>query len=216
MKTGQIIGYIGLAIISVLIIVVIILSFVPVKLAQSFDRPTGQIAVYKYEDSTLSVYNMTADDTSKQTDFNSVNNAFNDLGTFTVMQSLFYGLSGRQVEVNQSTSSQSINSLKQQTDGYYIEFMWTETQTLYNPDGSQYFNSNDRAVSYQRIGLFVDNSNEVQEYKVYIYSGRHGNASTSTTPSSYYNITIYANVIDLYNICVDFDQSNKISASITG
>ena len=201
MKTGQIIGYIGLAIISVLIIVVIILSFVPVKLAQSFDRPTGQIAVYKYEDSTLSVYNMPTSDTSKQTDFNSVNNAFNDLGTFTVMQSLFYGLSGRQVEVNQSTSSQSINSLKQQTDGYYIEFMWTETQTLYNPDGSQYFNSNDRAVSYQRIGLFVYNSNEVGEYRIYIYSSSSGSASTT---SSYYYITIYANLINLYNVCDAF------------
>ncbi len=207
MKTGQIIGYIGLAIISVLIVVVIILSFVPVKLAQSFDRPTGQIAVYKYEDSTLSVYNMTADDTGKQTDFNSVNSSFNELGTFTVMQSLFYGLSGKEVEINKSTSSQSINSLKQQTGGYYIEFTWKETQTLYNPDGSQYFNPDGRAVTYNKIGLFADNSNEVGEYKIYIYSSSSGSPSTT---SSYYNITIYANLINLYNVCEGFSTGSFV------
>lgn len=210
MNTKQIFGYIGLGLVSAMIITVVILSFVTVKLSPVFDEPTAQISIYKYnsESGTTYKYNLITDDitadTEKRADYNSVLNEFNGLGSYTVMQSLFLGLTGADTSITSATASYS--SLKQSGDGYFIELVWNDSQTLKNLDGSDFLDSNEATVTYKAIGIFVQDVNEITEYKVYVAATR-----TSSSYKAYY--TSYSNVQGLYDIASAFDTANKINAT---
>jgi len=203
MNTKQIFGYVGLGLVSAMIITVVILSFVTVKLSPVFEEPTLQISVSRYDSYAGKLYKYvigtddTTSDAVKREDFNAVLDEFNNLGSYTIMQALFLGLTDADTSINTATNSYS--SLQQQTGGYFIELVWSDTQILKNMDGSDFISSStETTVTYKAIGIFVTDSNEITEYTVYV-----ANTQGAGSYKAYY--TSYANVQGLYDIAEEFD-----------
>ena len=206
MNTKKIFGYVGLGLVAALIIVVVILSFVTVKLSPTFAEPTAQISVYKCDTGVKYKYNMITDnlsaDSELRADYNSVLDAFNNLGSYTVMQSLFLGLTNVNTSI---TTFKTTDDFKGTAGGYLIELNWSTAQTLKNIDGSTFLDGSGDAVTYKTIRIFVDNTNEITEYKVYV-------CSLMTSTISDYYFTSYSNVQTLYDIASNFDDENKLNA----
>lgn len=202
MKTKNLIGYIGLGIISALIIVVVLLSVIPVKgkYSPNIDRPTSQISVSK--SSTTGVKLFATDTTDyaeeRQKYFNKTLDTFNGLGNFTVMQSLFLGLSSVDTSIKKLESNKHLSTLQSQ-EGYLYVFEWNESQTLKNVDGSEYIDpSTESSVEFKKLAVVVDNKNQVAEYSVYIFQG-------SSTYAKY-AYTSYANVKALYDLAAEMQE----------
>lgn len=221
MKAKEWISYSLLAVIAAIIVVVIVLSFVPKKLSPVIsisssksivdEMPTAQISVSKYEDGKEYSYKMlTADMSSNETiknDYNSVIKTFNNMSSYSVMQGLFLGLSNADQSITYGKTS-SITALHQQTDGYLFEFEWTNKQTLKNVDGTEYKDSNGNNVKFSKLAIFVDDSNEVATYKIYVKT------YTLDDTSCYYTYTAYSNVMSMYNLASSFDEANKLQAPL--
>lgn len=204
MDAKKIFGYVGLSIVCALIVTVVILSFVTVKLSPVFERPTTQISIFKYQSSSNQgyVYHMGEGDVDKEADFNSILNGVNDLGNFTVMNSLFLGLSGVNASIT-NEKTKTFDSLKKTENAYFIVFQWQDTQTLKNPDGSIYKDSEGKEVSFKRIGIVVDNNKEVKENKIYI----NDSISDSDSATSRFYYTSYSNVSGLYDMVYAIDEN---------
>lgn len=217
MDTKKLIGYIGLGIISAMIIVVILLSVIPVKGKYSphFEKPTQQITISKYDNNQEMSYSMEASNESKAENFNKVLTELNKLGNYTVMQSLFLGLSNVDTSIKYGktktfTSLHQMKEVKEGYAGYLIELSYSEPQTLKNVDGSEYVIQDENQgnvgenVKYTKLAIFVDDRNEITEYDVWVKT------STSNGGYSYYRYTAYANVKTLYDLAKSF----KLSASL--
>jgi len=221
MKAKEWICYSLLAVIAVIIVMVIVLSFVPKKLSPTLsatssksiidELPTAQISVSKYESGKEYAYKMLTFETNInetiKSDYNSVIKTFNNMSNYSIMQGLFLGLSNADQGVTYGKTS-SITALHQQTDGYLIEFEWVNKQTLKNVDGTEYKDSNNRGVEFTKLAIFVDDSNEVADYKIYVKT------YTSDDTSCYYTYTAYSNVMSLYNLALSFDKDNKLQAPL--
>ncbi|MBR1925437.1 MAG: hypothetical protein IJ837_01105 [Clostridia bacterium] len=222
MKAKEWICYSLLAVIAVVIVIVIILSFVPKKLAPTIsavssksivdELPTAQISVSKYEDGKEYAYKMITSkletDETMKSDYESVIKTFNNLSSYSIMQGLFLGLSNADQKITYKESGPSITSLHQQTDGYLIEFEWTEKQKLKNVDGTEYKTSDNQSVTFTKLAIFVDDKNEVADYKIYVKT------YTSDDSSCRYYYTAYSNVLSLYNLATSFDNANKLQAPL--
>ncbi len=214
MNAKKIISYTLLGIITALLIVVIVLSFVSKKLSptlasistsEEMMSPT-EITVSKYVDSKEYIYRMQKDNFNEEetkNDYEYVMKSFDGIGTFTYMQQLFLGLGDFKQEIVYGKTS-SISSLHQQTDGYLIEFAYANSQTLKNPNGTVYKNNEDKEVAFTKMDIFVDNSNEVSTYKLYFKT------YTSDDTSVYYVYNICANVNSLYEMAQSFDEADKL------
>ncbi len=221
MNAKKIISYTLLALITAVLIVVIVLSFVSKKLSPSISsmavdsaavsNPT-EITVSKYVDSKEYIYRLqkekiSTDETIKN-DYNLVLNKFNNLGYFTYMQQLFLGLGDFKQEIVYGKTS-SISSLHKQTDGYLIEFVYTDGQTLKNPDGSVYKAIDGKEIAFTKLDIFVDSSNEVSTYKIYIKTYSDDNTAVK------YVYNICANVSELYGMALEFDEADKMQGKLS-
>lgn len=216
MNAKKIISYTLLGIITALIITVVILSFVTKKLSVTssviMPESPAEICVSKYEDGKEYQYRMQrqqfdSSQTIKQ-DYEAVLKKFDGLGSFTYMQQLFLGLGSAKPEINYGKTT-SISELHQKDGGYLVEFAWTAGQTLKNSDGTAYKNSEGNEVTFTKLDLFVDSSDEVASYKIYIKT------YTSDSTSVYYTYTIYANVLSLYELTSGFDNDKKLQGAIS-
>lgn len=211
MDTKKLFGYIGLGVISALIIVVVLLSVITIqgKYSPTIDRPTSHISVSTYRNSQTCGANLSADATgARKEKFDEIVNTFNGMGAYTVMQSLFLGLTSVDTSIKEGNNNAS--SLKTRSDGYLIEFVFTESQTLKNANGSDYLTTDGNEVNYKKLAIFVDDKNEVTEYKVYIFASSSGAASTST---SYFSFTSYSNVKALYDVAKSIDGNGELGWS---
>ena len=221
MKAKEWICYSLLAIIAILIVVVIVLSFVPKKLSPILsasssksiidELPTAQISVSKYENGKEYAYKMLTFDARTnevvKNDYNNVIKTFNKMSNYSVMHGLFLGLNNAEQGITYGKTS-SITALHQQTDGYLFEFEWTNKQTLKNVDGTEYKDSNGNNVKFSKLAIFVDDSNEVATYKIYVKT------YTLDDTSCYYTYTAYSNVMSMYNLASSFDEANKLQAPL--
>ena len=220
MNAKKIISYTLLALITALLIAVVVLSFVSKKLSPTIASMAvdstavaspDEITVSKYVDSKEYIYRMQKDkvatDETIKNDYEKVLNKFNNLGYFTYMQQLFLGLGDFKQEIVYGKTS-SISALHKQTDGYLVEFIYGNGQTLKNPDGSVYKDSDGKEVAFTKLDIFVDDSNEVSTYKIYIKT------YSSDETSVYYVYNMCANVNDLYEVALDFDGAEKMQGKL--
>ena len=171
MSVSKILSYIGLGIVGALLIVVVILSFVTTKMSFTISATQqlggavavapSQITVSKYDDTASKElsYKMFADDNTKFQDYNSVLANFNSMGSFSIMQKLFLGIGDKKVDIVYE-KTKTFNQLHKLTQGYLIEFAWNDKQTLLNADGSVYKNSDGDSVTFTKLAIFVDTSNQ--------------------------------------------------------
>lgn len=220
MNAKKIVSYTLLALIACILVAVVVLSFVfkklsPVIADMAVDSTAvaspEEITVSKYVDSKEYIYRMqkekvATDETIKE-DYELVLNKFNNLGYFTYMQQLFLGLGDFKQEIVYGKTS-SISALHKQTDGYLIEFIYENGQTLKNPDGSTYKDTYGKEVAFTKLDIFVDDSNEVSTYKIYIKT------YSSDDTSVYYVYNMCANVADLYEVASDFDEAEKMQGKL--
>jgi len=220
MSVSKILSYIGLGIVGALLIVVIILSFVTTKMSVTISATEqlgaavaaapSQVTVSKYDDTSSKElsYKMFADDNTKFQDYNSVIANFNSMGSFSIMQKMFLGIGDQKVNIVYE-KTETFNQLHKKAQGYLIEFAWNEKQTLLNADGSTYKNSDGDAVTFTKLAIFVDNSNQVSDYMIYVKTYNYDSSY------SYYHYNITANVIDLYKLASDFDSAGKLQARLS-
>ena len=213
MNAKKIVSYTLLGIIAAILVVVIILSFVTKKLSPTVaninaSNPT-EITVSKYVDSKEYMYRMQKEDMSTdeniKKDYEAVLKKFDGLGYFTYMQQLFLGLGDFKQEIVEGTTS-TVNQLHQLTDGYLIEFVYDTERTIKNPDGTEYKDA--AGKKFKKLDIFVENSNEVSTYKIYIVTG-------SDSASVKYVYSICANVNSLYNLAKTFDDAEKLQGKMS-
>ena len=220
MNAKKIISYTLLGIITAVLLAVIVLSFVSKKLSPTLASiateegvvsPT-EITVSKYVDSKEYIYRMQKDkmssDETIKNDYELVIKKFDEMGNFTYMQQLFLGLGDFKQEIVYGKTT-SIASLHKQTDGYLYEFVYSTGLTLKNPDGSVYKNNDNKEVTFTKLDIFVDDSNEVSTYKIY------AKTYTSDDTSVYYVYNICANVSELYGLADEFDKAEKMQGKLS-
>lgn len=209
MNVKKILGIIGLSVIGVMIATVLVLSLVPVKLAPNFETP-AKIVAYKYNGSTLEQSTTIAADEKEQ--FDKLHNGFNTMGQFTVMSQLFSGLGGVSPQlVGPSSTSKSFNNLRNEHQtGYWVELVYSDTSlTENNPflkkiDGSIFYPSGGTTkVQYYAIGVWVDDTSDIQECKIYVRT------STVSTSTQYYYTAFYNTKI-LFDLVDKLDYSGVV------
>ncbi len=215
MSISKILSYIGLGIVGAFLIVVIALSFVTTKLSitvsatkdlgSSVATMPDQITVSKYDASSSKEYSykMFADDETNFLDYNSVLANFDALGEFSVMQKLFLGIGGSTPQIV-AEKTKTFTALHKLENGFLVEYSWNEKQTLLNPDGSVYKNEDGNLVNFTKLAVFVDDTNQVSDYIVYVKT------YTYDSSYSYYYYNITANVKSVYNLVNDFDKAGKL------
>ena len=149
----------------------------------------------------------TSVDENIKNDYELVLKKFNNLGYFTYMQQLFLGLGDFKNEIVYGKTT-SISNLHKETNGYLVEFVYSSDQILKDVNGKAYKNEDGNEVKFSKLDIFVDNSNEVSTYKLYLKT------YTSDDTSVYYTYNICANVNSLYETCNDFDKSEKMQGKL--
>ena len=181
------------------------------KLENIISQNPAEICVSKYEEEHEYQYRMQTinfeSNPQQQADYENVLTAFDGLGYITLGQQLSFDIAGENVEIVYGKTT-SISELHQKDGGYLVEFAWTAGQTLKNSDGTVYKNAEGNEVTFIKLDLFVDSSDEVASYKIYIKT------YTSDSTSVYYTYTIYANVFGLYNLAKNFDESGAIQGAL--
>ncbi len=215
MNISKILSYVGLSVVGALLIVVIILSFVTTKTSitisandsrgSSVAVAPSQITISKYDSSASKEYSykMFAEDNDKYQDYNSVLANFNSLGRFSILQKLFLGIKDESKNIT-NEKTKTFTALHKLTGGYLVEFSWNEKQTLLNADGTVYKNSEGNSVTYSKLAIFVDETNQVSDYLIYVKT------YTNDSSSSYYNYKITANVKDVFDLAESFDDAGKL------
>lgn len=205
MSITKILSYVGLGVVAALIIVVIALSFATTKLSITIAStqtlgssvavaPTAQISVSKYDGSTETIYNMPSNATQssdEQKDFQKVLSTFDGMGNYSIMQTLFLGLSGQKQQIVKETTKilMHFTNLKVAILLNFVTAIHKNFRMLMvqlNKDG------NGDEVEFPAFAIFIDNKKVISdEYYVYIQT------SSYTSVSSQYYYKIYVNVNSL-------------------
>ena len=204
MKIAKLISYIGLGLVAALIICVIILACVPAKIMPTFEKP-NQIIVHDCANgSDYYVVNKDSSDKDQQATYNKLYDTFNAAGTYSVLSTIFSGVSGSSYQVKYvgggSGESKTVSQLKSDETlnyDYVIEFTFETPLVVTDAAGVEYSsknnsNANSTNVKVASIAIGVSKNAGAQETYIYAYSESNTN---------YWVYASFMNTSSLYNIC---------------
>ena len=170
-KIGAIVS---LSLIGVLIIATIILANVKINYSINCENPTAVWVSYSNK-----AYNKVTDEQA-----NKIIDYINNASKENTLSALFNGNLSKKAEISKAESS---SKKPASNSGFYVEYAYNTPQKL------MYGNkAHESGATYQRLLFTINNTNEVNEVSVYVFS-------TDTTEYYSYYYTLEANFNDLYN-----------------
>ena len=178
-KTKHVISIASLGLVTVLIALVIILAIIPTYKGVTFyntdgtftaaDRP-DIITVRTHSTKELQLHK----DVEADSDiYEQIWSAYVQAGSYSVFNSLFIGISGKQPYAERlEKRSSAMSTLFDANDEYCLIFTWYDDQTIMNADGSVFqYTSGDHkydADKYVRAYLSVTSANVINKTPVYL------------------------------------------------
>ena len=210
MSKGNFIFFVvSYSIIAVLILTTILLAVIPTYTGVKFESTPDRIVL----ESTAGSLTLFEDDKTTRDDFYKVWNAYNRSGSPVVIDTIFNGYAGKgKTAVYDQSSSKSFANLEKENT-YSIAFHWDERQmmTTANGDKFTYFLLGNKTeitepTYYDAAFFAVDNTNKPTQNTIYLRK----DSSTSTSTKFYY--TGYANFISLYEVVGELEDAGKFTA----
>ncbi len=202
-KTNLIISIVCLSIIGLLILTTILLAVIPVNAGARYTNAPDHIYL-KYGST---IYEVEKDDEVTGADYEAIWNAYLSASNPTVMDTIFGGYVGQGMTANYSPrNSKSFANLATDTT-FSVCFFWNESQTMINPDGSQFtYTIGDATINsptkFYEAYFAVSDTNAVQENTIYLRT----NTTSRTTNFTYTGV---ANFYGLYNILLNMVDDGK-------
>ncbi len=186
----KITAIVSLSIIGILIIATIIMANVDVNHKINCNNP----------DSIYVQYSSNGIREVEDDVYNGILERINNASKETSLTALFGGTLSDKPEIvtNSTTSATTVPS----TSDFYVSFVYNNPQKLMNGN-SEYKDSDGKSVYYKELIFSVDDTDEMQEVRVYIIPYYNADGGYNTNNSYYRYYLLNANFADLYNYLID-------------